>query len=119
MLTISNSFLPKKNAFTSFFGTVPATIAKEVVDARKQVLRQQDVVLKTTEQAKTDPSAVQAAKQAQISMAVIQQAVIDKLLRERGHDIEVVNLHLSYMRDETFRVEPDLVTDDVQLMTVK
>jgi hypothetical protein len=59
----SNPPLSQSIQKLSTVGPVPATMAKEIVDARRQVLRQQDVLLKATE-AKADPSAVQNAKQA-------------------------------------------------------
>jgi hypothetical protein len=70
----SNPPLSESIQNLSVVGPVPATIAKEVVDARKQVLKQQDVLLKANELAKVDPSAAQAARQAQAGLTATQQA---------------------------------------------
>jgi hypothetical protein len=70
----SNPPLSQSIQNLSVVGPVPATIAKEVVDARKQVLKQQDVLLKANELAKIDPSAVQAARQAQAGLTASQHA---------------------------------------------
>ena len=50
----SNPPLSESIQNLSVVGPVPATIAKEVVDARKQVLKQQDVLLKANELAKVE-----------------------------------------------------------------
>jgi hypothetical protein len=55
-------------------GSVPASITKDMVVARREVLKQQDVVLKAKELAKTNPAAAATAKQAEAQLKVSQQA---------------------------------------------
>jgi hypothetical protein len=54
--------------------SVPASITKDLVVARREVLKQQDVVLKAKELAKTNPAAAATAQQAEAQLKVSQQA---------------------------------------------
>jgi hypothetical protein len=59
--------LPSSNA-------VPQSVTTRIVEAQARVLKQQDVVLKATELAKTDPAAVQQAQDAQRKLEEAQKA---------------------------------------------
>jgi hypothetical protein len=52
----------------------PPTVAKEIVAAQKEVLKQQDVVLKATAVASTNPSTAPAVQQAQAQLEASQKA---------------------------------------------
>jgi hypothetical protein len=52
-------------------------MTKELVVAQRQVLQQQDVVLKAKEAAKTNPAAAPAAQQAQEQLEATQKAVVE------------------------------------------
>jgi hypothetical protein len=54
--------------------TVPPAVTAQIVQAQALVLKQQDVVLKANEQAKTDPNAQQQAQEAQRKLVEAQQA---------------------------------------------
>jgi hypothetical protein len=56
---------------------VPSAITKELVVAQRQLLTQQDVVLKAKEAAKTNPAAAPAAQQAQEQLEASQKVVVE------------------------------------------
>jgi hypothetical protein len=56
---------------------VPPAVTKELVVAQRQVLQQQDVVLKAKEAAKTNPAAAPAAQQAQEQLEATQKVVVE------------------------------------------
>ena len=56
---------------------IPPGLAKELVGARREVLKQQDEVLKARQLAKTDPSALAAAQQAQARLEASQKAAAE------------------------------------------
>ena len=58
-------------------GDVPATITKDLVGARKQVLIQQDVVRAATTLAKNDPSALPTVQRAQQKLEANQRTAAD------------------------------------------
>lgn len=58
-------------------GGVPASVTKDLVAARKQVLQQQDVVRGATEMAKANPSALPAVRQAQAQLEASQKAAAE------------------------------------------
>ena len=56
---------------------VPASITKDLVVARREVLKQQDVVLKAKELAKTNPSATATAQQAESQLKATQRTAAE------------------------------------------
>jgi hypothetical protein len=58
-------------------GPVPASVTKDLVVARKEVLKQQDILRNATELAKTNPAALPAAQRAQADLEASQKAAAE------------------------------------------